>query len=102
MDLEAPSLEVSTKGMEEGPYDIGREDVEGKLLGELRREFFLTLSTALLEVMRQIEEETASPNFVNGGSHHPMRDTREALEKLVTRMDSLEADFDRLAEKSSE
>jgi hypothetical protein len=51
--------------------------------------------------MRQIEEETASPNFVNGGPHHPMRDTREALEKLVTRMDSLEADFDRLAEKSS-
>jgi len=32
MDLEAPSLEVSTKGMEEGPYDIGREDVEGEFL----------------------------------------------------------------------
>jgi hypothetical protein len=51
--------------------------------------------------MRQIEEETAFPNVVNGGSHHPMRDTREALEKLVARMDSLESDFDRLAEKSS-
>jgi hypothetical protein len=51
--------------------------------------------------MRQIEEETASPNFVNEGSHHPMRDTREALEKLVARMDSLESDFDRLAEKTS-
>jgi hypothetical protein len=37
MDLEAPSLEVSTKGMEEGPYDIGREDVEGKLLSVLGR-----------------------------------------------------------------
>jgi len=57
---------------------------------------------ALLEAMRQIEEETISLNFVNGGSHHPMRETREALEKLVARMDSLEADFDRLAEKSGE
>jgi len=62
---------------------------------------WLTCFPALIEAMRQIEEDTASPN--NGsGSHHPMRDTREALEKLVARMDSLEADFDRLAEKSSE
>ena len=30
MDLPAPSLEISTIGAEEGPYDMGREDVEGK------------------------------------------------------------------------
>ncbi|KIM22566.1 hypothetical protein M408DRAFT_18149 [Serendipita vermifera MAFF 305830] len=85
MDLEAPSLEVSTKGMEDGPYDINREDVE-----------------VLLEAMRQIEEETAPQLHNAAGSQtaHPMKETREALEKLVVRMDSLESDFDRLAEKS--
>ena len=106
MDLEAPSLEVSTKGMEEGPYDISREDVESEHLDSLcsSTAAYAASLSALLETMRQIEEETAS-SFNNGlGSqvaHHPMRDTREALEKLVARMDSLETDFDRLAEKSS-
>ncbi|KAG8807209.1 oligomeric, coiled-coil, peripheral membrane protein, partial [Serendipita sp. 399] len=89
MDLQAPSLEISTSGTEEGPYDITREDVE-----------------ALLETMRQIEKEhePLSLNTVGSdsqmASYHPIRATREALEKLLARMDSLEAEFDKIAEKS--
>lgn len=56
--------------------------------------------------MRHIEEDSAKSQLINTGSastsRHPIRDTREALEKLVAKMDSLEADFDRIAEKSSE
>lgn len=33
---------------------------------------------------------------------HPVKEVRAALGKLVSRIDTLEADFDRLAEKSSE
>lgn len=87
MDMPAPSLEISTMGVEEVPYDISREDVD-----------------ALLETMRQIEREhdPLPPGTSTSGSgpHHPIRATREALEKLLARMDSLEADFDKIAEKS--
>jgi len=37
MDMEPPSLEVSTKGTEEGPYDISREDVEGDCASTVAR-----------------------------------------------------------------
>ena len=35
MDMQAPSLEISTMGAEEVPYDINREDVEG-MTGHVR------------------------------------------------------------------
>jgi hypothetical protein len=56
--------------------------------------------------MRQIEEESEHYGMTDTRSsserpYHPIRDTREALEKLVARMDNLETDFDKIAEKSS-
>jgi autophagy-related protein 11 len=55
--------------------------------------------------MRQIEADSDLNQLVDVGSEtaqrHPIKDTREALEKLVTKMDNLEADFDKIAEKSS-
>ncbi|KAG8754268.1 oligomeric, coiled-coil, peripheral membrane protein [Serendipita sp. 396] len=91
MDLQAPSVEISTFGTEEGPYEMTREDIE-----------------ALLETMRQIEREhealavNKSSSYSQEVSYHPIRSTREALEKLLARMDGLEAEFDKIAEKSSE
>ncbi|PVG01431.1 hypothetical protein CPB86DRAFT_773278 [Serendipita vermifera] len=88
MDLPAPSLEITTLGMDEGPYNFEREDVD-----------------ALIQTMRQIEEEWEHYSMTDTRSsseksYHPIRDTREALEKLVARMENLEADFDKIAEKS--
>lgn len=38
----------------------------------------------------------------NGELHHkPLGETRTALEKLISRMDNLEATFDKMAEKTS-
>ncbi|KZS87250.1 hypothetical protein SISNIDRAFT_491213 [Sistotremastrum niveocremeum HHB9708] len=72
-----PSIEISTVSSSELPYSFERSDIES---------FF--------EEMGRIEHSI--PSF----SHHPMQATREALEKLVVRMDSLEANFDRMAERS--
>lgn len=69
--------------------------------------FVLTIrfNAVLLEAMRHIEEDSDLNQLVDVGSEsvqqHPVKDTREALEKLVTKMDNLEADFDKIAEKSS-
>lgn len=59
--------------------------------------FIPKISAAFINVMIGIEESEAPAD----GSPHPIRKTRESLEKLISRMDSLESDFDKLAEKSS-
>ena len=51
-------------------------------------------NAALLASLRQIESEIATD-----GDSHPIKETKESLERLVVRMDTLEADFDRMAER---
>ena len=53
------------------------------------------LGAALLTSLRQIESEITAPE----GEPHPVKETKESLERLVARMDALEADFDRMAER---
>ena len=55
----------------------------------------LLLNTALLTSLKQIESEITTPD----GEPHPVKETKESLERLVVRMDALEADFDRMAER---
>ena len=50
---------------------------------------------ALLASLRQAESEVTAPE----GESHPIKESRESLERLVVRMDALEADFDRMAER---
>lgn len=66
---------------------------------------------AFLELIDQIEKATpvtafdAPPNVNGEGSPmtmHPVTEVRLAMEKLIGRMDSLQGDFDKLAERSSE
>lgn len=51
-------------------------------------------NVALLTSLKQIELEIATD-----GDSHPIKETKESLERLVVRMDTLEADFDRMAER---
>lgn len=58
---------------------------------------------ALMEDIRRIEEsDSRAADGQTDPPPHPLREAREALEKLIVKMDHLEADFDRFAEKSSE
>ena len=52
-------------------------------------------TAALLASLKQIESEITTPD----GDPHPIKETKESLERLVVRMDALEADFDRMAER---
>lgn len=70
-----------------------------------------------METLDQIERTTAVPPLAihnTSGSDdsqpttanqilpHPLKETRAALEKLVTRIEGLSAEFDRLVERSGE
>jgi len=53
------------------------------------------LNAALLTSLRQTESEITTPD----GEPHPVKETKESLERLAVRMDAFEADFDRMAER---
>ncbi|KAG8875074.1 oligomeric, coiled-coil, peripheral membrane protein [Tulasnella sp. 331] len=85
MDEPAPSLEISTSGSKEATFILTREDLIE----------FLALVDEISESRVMEESETQSAVI------HPVKEVRAALGKLVSRIDTLEADFDRLAEKST-
>jgi hypothetical protein len=53
-----------------------------------------TLLTPVSETSEDIPTENSQPP-------HPVREARVALEKLISRMDGLEVEFDKMAERSS-
>ncbi len=66
--------------------------------------------SAFLETISQIEQSTpiqeiytsfsANESNVDQPVGHPLRETRAALEKLMSRMENLGAEFDKLIERS--
>ncbi|KAG9025608.1 oligomeric, coiled-coil, peripheral membrane protein [Tulasnella sp. JGI-2019a] len=86
MDEPAPSLEISTNGSKEATFILTRDDL-----------------IEFLAVVDEISESTAPPienSETQSTVIHPVKEVRAALDKLISRIDTLEADFDRLAEKS--
>jgi hypothetical protein len=49
-----------------------------------------------------VNDDENSLAIVQPPALHPVREIRNALDKLLARIDGLESDFDRLAEKSRE
>lgn len=45
-------------------------------------------------------DETPSPSALGQVMPHPLKETRAALEKLISRIEGLSAEFDRLVERS--
>ncbi|KAG9010228.1 hypothetical protein FRB90_007893, partial [Tulasnella sp. 427] len=93
MDDPAPALEISTTGSQEPPFSITRDDL-----------------IDFLGLVDEISETVAVPVYGEGGHGHsgsqsafihPAREVRTALDKLISRIDTLESDFDKLAEKSN-
>ncbi|KAG8931279.1 oligomeric, coiled-coil, peripheral membrane protein [Tulasnella sp. 417] len=90
MDDPAPALEINTTGNEEPPFSITRDDL-----------------IDFLALVDEISETVAVPEADNPQAEsqsafiHPAREVRVALDKLISRIDTLESDFDKLAEKSN-
>ncbi|KAG9012312.1 oligomeric, coiled-coil, peripheral membrane protein, partial [Tulasnella sp. 427] len=93
MDDPAPALEISTTGSQEPPFSITRDDL-----------------IDFLGLVDEISETVAVPVYGEGGHGHsgsqstfihPAREVRTTLDKLISRIDTLESDFDKLAEKSN-
>lgn len=56
---------------------------------------------ALLDEIDKMDQAQLTGDNNNHLVHHPLRETRSALEKLIYRMDNLETTFDKMAEKTS-
>ncbi|KAG8911221.1 oligomeric, coiled-coil, peripheral membrane protein, partial [Tulasnella sp. 408] len=88
MDDPAPALEINTSGSQEPPFSITRDDL-----------------IDFLALVDEISETVAVPGYGEAESQsafiHPAREVRAALDKLISRIDTLESDFDKLAEKSN-
>jgi len=103
MDDPVPSVDFSPTGRGDldSSYTLERSDIEGSYLTyKLADECLIGLSIlGLLRVMNDLEQYalTLKGNEVALGN---IRETRANLEKLISKMDSLESSFDRIAERS--
>lgn len=100
MDDPVPMIDFSPTGGKDSAYSLEREDVDG----ESDRVWCACMKkdnrfgSAFLQVVHDLEEyarESSDPAILNS-----VQEARFALEKLVQKMDNLEAGFDRIAERS--
>ncbi|KAG8707860.1 oligomeric, coiled-coil, peripheral membrane protein [Ceratobasidium sp. 395] len=82
MEEPAPTLEISTSGGGEVSIGLERQDI-----------------AVFLELVAQIES-TPSEAALPPNTPHPASEARIAFERLIMKLDNLESDFDRLAERA--
>ncbi|KAG8716039.1 oligomeric, coiled-coil, peripheral membrane protein [Ceratobasidium sp. 423] len=82
MDEPAPTMEISTSGGEEPAITMERHDI-----------------AVFLELISQIERSSNLLTLPPGVSN-PTSEARLAFERLIAKLDNLESDFDRLAERA--
>lgn len=104
MDDPVPSLDFSHGGSTELPYSLERVDVEGCYFSVLFQSMrTLTDGIALLDLMTMFSDlERFARESPYPSALAAVKEARTALEKLITRMDTLESGFDRIAERSCE
>jgi len=116
MDEPTPSLEVSTTSQGDSLFSLSKEDISRQCLS------YLLVGSPLIHdrpvfmnALEQIERSTVPPAVTSANSTlddarspsalaqdipHPLKETRAALEKLISRIEGLSAEFDRLMERS--
>ncbi|KAG6916954.1 hypothetical protein DXG01_004503 [Tephrocybe rancida] len=82
MDDPVPTIDFSPSGNLDASYSLQREDVNG-----------------LLRVLDDLEQYAQTNS--DAAALRAVRECRGALDKLIVKMDGLEAGFDRIAERSS-
>ncbi|KAG8700065.1 oligomeric, coiled-coil, peripheral membrane protein, partial [Ceratobasidium sp. 394] len=82
MEEPAPALEISTSGGGEVSIGLERQDI-----------------AVFLDLVAQIES-TPSGVTLPQDTQHPASEARIAFERLIAKLDHLESDFDRLAERA--
>ncbi|CAE6396137.1 unnamed protein product [Rhizoctonia solani] len=82
MDEPAPTMEISTSGGEEPAIAMERHDI-----------------AAFLELISHIEQ-SSNLSTLPPGVLNPASEARLAFERLVAKLDNIESDFDRLAQRA--
>lgn len=101
MDDPVPTIDFSPYGGKDSAYSLEREDVDGEpdhVRRVARKKDRNPFWTAFLQVVHDLEgyaRENSDPAVLSS-----VQEARFVLEKLVQKMDNLEAGFDRIAERS--
>jgi autophagy-related protein 11 len=100
MDDSVPTIDFSPVGPTDTPYTLERSDVDGKAVIYI----ICTASSAyrlpeLLKLFDELEHFTQKSDPV---AYESVRQTRQALEKAVAKIDAIEESFDRIAERTCE
>lgn len=99
MDDPVPTIDFSPSGGKDSTYSLEREDADSESCRVFRHECGRNLfGTEFLQVVHDLEEYARSNS--NTTMLNSVEEARSALEKLVQKMDNLEAGFDRIAERS--
>jgi autophagy-related protein 11 len=104
MDDPAPTIDFTPSGGSVGEYTIERPDVECKLQALILYSSLLSFlwispySVAYMETLDSLQLEFAQDPRMKTSA---LKDIRDALMKLIDRMDGLEEAFERTLERSS-
>jgi len=99
MDDPVPAIDFSPSGGGDSPYSLEREDVDGAIcLPKVPPPFISPHKSGFLHLLDDLEQFARSSN--DPVALNAIRESRAALDKLVSRMDNLESAFDRIAERS--
>lgn len=99
MEEPAPTLEISTSGSGELSIGLERQDIAGvyiKICGPYQP-LNRTSISVFLELVSQIEKTSSA---LPPGVSNPASEAKLAFERLINKLDNLELDFDRLAERA--
>jgi autophagy-related protein 11 len=99
MDVPVPTIDFSPSGSNDSFYSLERDDVDGKHFVIYPLLFVSPLwMSGLLRVLDDLAQSARSRNDLPALT--AIEESRTSLEKLISRMDSLESSFDRIAERS--
>jgi len=93
-----PTLDVSVKRGVSTSYSFERSDIDGAYFSLPDSTALLTCSAGLLRLLSDLENFSRSCN--DTVSLKSVRESKTGLEKLVSKMDSFESRFDKIAERS--
>jgi autophagy-related protein 11 len=98
MDDAVPAIDFSPSGSKEPSYSLTREDVDGIIFTHWHVNRTNRGHPALLQVLSDLDSYARSSS--NPAAMLSVQEARVAVEKLIAKMDNLEAGFDRIAERS--
>ncbi|KAF8314918.1 hypothetical protein DL93DRAFT_2079518 [Clavulina sp. PMI_390] len=98
MDEPTPALEVSTVGQSDPAFSLSKEDII--IFMEMLDQIERTTAPPSTTPSNSPPDDARSPSAIGHAFPHPLKETKAALEKQISRIEGLNTEFDRLMERT--